>query len=119
MLDSALMRPGRFDKILYIPSPNKEARKALFSNNLEGIPLADGVDFEDLARRTEGFTGADITSICQEAKMTLVRQRLKGEESVALPMQTLSDILKARRPSITVELLKEYLAFLKEYGERR
>ncbi|MEM4389690.1 MAG: AAA family ATPase [Candidatus Micrarchaeia archaeon] len=119
MLDPALLRPGRFDKILFVPPPDREGRKALFAHNLEGIPLADDVDFDELAKRTEGFTGADIASICQEAKMTLVRARIRGEQEVKLSQSTLLDILKTRKPSITVEMLKEYLAFLKEYGERR
>jgi len=119
MIDGALLRPGRFDKIMFVPPPDKEGRKALFANNLEGVPLAEDVDLEELARRTEGFTGADIASLCQEAKMTLVRARIKGEGEVKLSQPVLLGIIKGRRPSITVEMLKEYLAFLKEYGERR
>ncbi len=121
MIDSALMRPGRFDKIVFIPPPSPEARKAIFQLNMEGIPLETDVNFDDIAKLTEGFTGADISSVCQEAKMTLVRKRIHAKEEAEpkLDHKTLLSIVSKRRPSITVEQLKEYLAFLKQYGERK
>lgn len=121
MIDSALMRPGRLDKIVFIPPPSPESRAAIFKVNLEGIPLEADVNFIELAKNTEGFTGADIASICQEAKMTLVRKRIHAKEQTEpkLDHATLASIASKRRPSITVDQLKEYLSFLKQYGERK
>lgn len=117
-IDPALLRPGRFDKIILVPPPLFESRKQLFHLNLEGIPLEKDFDFDVLAGRTEGFTGADIASICQEAKMELVRTRLKGKKG-ALTMELMDRILSKRRPSVTVQHLQTYIKFMEEYGERR
>jgi len=117
-IDPALLRPGRFDKIILIPPPMFENRKSLFQLNLEGIPLEKDFNFEELAAKTEGFTGADITSICQEAKMELVRTKLSGRKA-ALTMESIKAILSKRRPSVTVQHLQTYIKFLEEYGERR
>lgn len=116
MIDSALLRPGRFDKILYIPPPDLPAREQIFTQNLgaEGA----GVDCEKLAAATEGFSGADISSICQEAKMALVRAKIKGKEARLTNSYMLS-LISSRRPSITRKDLEEYDEFMAEYGERR
>ena len=116
MLDSALLRPGRFDKIMYIPSPDMPAREQIFEQNLgqEGKV----VDIEKLATETEGYSGADIASICQEAKMALVRAEMGGKEA-RLTTQYVFSLISARRPSITRKDLAEYAAFLEEYGERK
>ncbi|MCX6778585.1 MAG: AAA family ATPase, partial [Candidatus Micrarchaeota archaeon] len=86
MIDPALMRPGRFDKIMFIPPPDEKARKEIFELNLEEAPKDASVNLGQLARITGGFTGADIASICQEAKMVLVRRRIAGEKNVRLRM---------------------------------
>jgi len=117
ILDPALLRPGRFDKVIFVPPPDKTVRKEIFSINLENIPM-ENVQIEELANETSGFTGADIASICQGAKMILVRRKLKGEEAV-LSMADFYDIIKERKPSITKSQLQHYAKFLEEYGERK
>ncbi len=74
IMDSALLRPGRFDKSIYIGPPDKESRKSIFEIHTNGRPLADDVDLDDLAERTDGCTGADIAAICNEAVMNAVRK---------------------------------------------
>ena len=117
-IDPALLRPGRFDRIILIPPPMFKNRKSIFQLNLEGIPLEKDFNFNVLAAKTEGFTGADIASLCQEAKMELVRGKLSGRK-VALTMDSMERILSKRRPSVTVQHLQTYIKFLEEYGERR
>ncbi|MFA6036379.1 MAG: ATP-binding protein, partial [Candidatus Micrarchaeia archaeon] len=117
MIDSALLRPGRFDKIMYIPAPDQRGRKEIFKNNLGGMELMD-VDLDSLSQKSEGFSGADIVSVCQEAKMELVRERLRGGQP-QLSAVLFNDILGRRRPSITKDQLLEYTRFMREYGERR
>jgi len=117
MIDPALLRPGRFDKIMYIPAPDGRARKEIFKNNLGGMDLMD-VDLDALAQKAEGFSGADIVSVCQEAKMEMVRGRIKGVQP-QLSMALFNDIIRGRRPSITREQMLEYDKFMREYGERR
>ena len=73
IMDPALLRPGRFDKSIFIGPPDKESRKAIFGIHTKNRPLAEDVDLEELAEKTNGCTGADISAICNEAVMNAVR----------------------------------------------
>jgi len=73
ILDDALLRPGRFDRIIEIPMPSKESREAIFRIHTRRMNLAEGIDFDSLAARTEETTGADIKAICMEAGMFAIR----------------------------------------------
>jgi transitional endoplasmic reticulum ATPase len=115
MLDPAILRPGRFDKIFYIHPPDAKGRGQLFSIHFG--EFAKGLDLAKLARLSEGFSGADIAALAQEAKMQMVRDRIAGRE----PRITTDEVLRMlsmRRPSITAQALMEYEDFLREYGER-
>ena len=74
ILDPALLRPGRFDRLIYVPVPGKKAREEIFRIHLRGKPLAEDVKIEELAEKTEGYTGADIEAICNEATMLAIRE---------------------------------------------
>ncbi len=116
MLDPAILRPGRFDKIFYIPPPDKKTRMEIFRIHLSDF--AKGVDLGRLAEMTPGFTGADIASVCQTAKMDALRAKIAGEEK-PIRTDTVSEIIKRRRPSVTVKMLRDYQVFLEKYGERK
>ncbi|MBI5047233.1 ATP-binding protein, partial [Candidatus Micrarchaeota archaeon] len=116
LMDPAIMRPGRFDKIFYLPPPDTNARKELFKVHLS--TLAAGLDLEALAIRSGGFSGADIASVCQSARMELLRSKLAGTAKT-MTTETLLSIIKTRRPSITPPMLTEYERFLDAYGERK
>ena len=77
IMDPALLRPGRFDKSIFIGPPDLESRTAIFGIHTKGKPLADDVDLGELADKTEGCTGADIAAICNEAVMAAVRRIIK------------------------------------------
>ena len=77
IIDTALLRPGRFDKLLYIKNPDKEARKEIFKIHLKKKPLADDVDIDELAKKTENYTGADIAAVCNQAVMEGIREYIK------------------------------------------
>ena len=77
IMDPALLRPGRFDKSIYIGPPDEASRKSIFGIHTKSKPLADNVSLDDLAKRTEGCTGADISAICNEAVMNAVRGLVK------------------------------------------
>jgi transitional endoplasmic reticulum ATPase len=76
LLDDAMLRPGRFDRIVRIPTPNKDARRAILEIHTRGMPLQKGVDLSGLAARTEGWSGADLASLCHEASLLAIRQAL-------------------------------------------
>jgi cell division protease FtsH len=77
MLDAALVRPGRFDLQIEVPNPNATARVALFRLHTRGMPVAPGVEFDALAARTGGLSGAEIRQVCQEAGFAAVRKGSK------------------------------------------
>ncbi|MEE8198104.1 MAG: CDC48 family AAA ATPase [Thermoplasmata archaeon] len=86
MLDPALLRPGRFDRLIHVPAPTLEARVEILKIHTQGKPLSDEVKLEDLAKRTEDFTGADLEALANEASMLAIREyvlsggSLKDEE---------------------------------------
>ena len=77
IMDPALLRPGRFDKSIFIAPPDRESRISIFKIHTAEKPLAEDVNISDLADKTEGCTGADIAAICNEAVMTAVRRIVK------------------------------------------
>jgi len=95
LLDPAVLRPGRFGVHLHVPLPDEAGRKDILRIHLEGVPLDSGVNLErvtaDLAARTEGFAGAELVTICQEARLTALRSAGFGK---AAPVRN-SDLLAA------------------------
>ncbi|MCZ7382105.1 MAG: CDC48 family AAA ATPase [Candidatus Methanoperedens sp.] len=77
MVDPALLRPGRFDRFIYIRPPDLAEREAILKIHLKGKPLAGEVNIKELARRTEGYVGADIEAICREAAILALRECIK------------------------------------------
>lgn len=119
IIDPALLRPGRFDKSIYIGPPDKESRKQIFGIHTKAKPLADDVDLDKLADATEGCTGADISAICNEAVMTAVRRLVKDgkvptQEEIDATKVEMDDFMKA------VDKFGPKVADkLKEYGNKR
>lgn len=79
IIDSALLRPGRLDQLIYIPLPDKASRLQVFKASLRKSPLAQDVDLEALANFTQGFSGADITEICQRACKLAIRENIEAD----------------------------------------
>ncbi|MDR1376045.1 MAG: CDC48 family AAA ATPase [Synergistaceae bacterium] len=92
LVDSALLVSGRFDLVLELPMPNQTAREAIFGIELRKKPLSDNVDLAELARSTEGQSGADIAFVCRKATMLAMRQQLAANEPIQTP-----DFLLERR----------------------
>jgi transitional endoplasmic reticulum ATPase len=78
IIDPALLRPGRFDRSIYIAPPDEEARLEIFKIHTEGKPLASDVDLEKLAKKTQDYTGADIAAICNESVMLAIREYISS-----------------------------------------
>jgi proteasome regulatory subunit len=74
ILDEALLRPGRFDRIIEIPVPNFEARMEIIKIHTKRMNLDDTVSLDELAMKSDGATGADIKAICTEAGMFAIRE---------------------------------------------
>jgi transitional endoplasmic reticulum ATPase len=76
LVDTALLRPGRFDRIVYIPPPDLDARKAILRIHTKGMPLAEEVSIDKLAEQTETYTGAEIAALCSAASIAAINEHL-------------------------------------------
>jgi len=81
IVDPALLRPGRFEVLMELPVPDREARLAIFRVHTQGKPLATDVDLAELAELTEGLVGADIDGLCRQAAMLAIREHLEEQGS--------------------------------------
>jgi len=118
-IDSALRRPGRFDREIEINVPNKEGRLEILKIHTRGMPLTKDVDLDELAGKTHGFVGADISALTKEAAMAVLRKILptidiKEEgipneilESLKVTKKDFEEALKFVRPSAMREVLAE------------
>lgn len=79
IIDPAILRPGRLDQLIYIPLPDDKSREAILKANLRKSPLAKEVDLTYIAKVTQGFSGADLTEICQRACKLAIRQAIEAE----------------------------------------
>ncbi|GAB2295622.1 hypothetical protein Dimus_029778 [Dionaea muscipula] len=95
-IDPALLRPGRFDRLLYVGPPNEADRGDIFHIHLRKMPCSSSVDVVELARLTEGCTGADISLICREAAIQAIEENLEASE---IKMEHLKVAIKQARPS--------------------
>lgn len=78
-IDPALLRPGRLDQLIYIPLPDLPSRESILKATLRKSPVSDDVDLSFLAKSTEGFSGADLTEICQRAAKLAIRESINAD----------------------------------------
>lgn len=76
-IDTAFLRPGRFDRRIYVPLPDYEARQAIIRNKLNGVPCDKNLDLDNIANITEGFNGADVTAFCEKLKDLAISRELR------------------------------------------
>jgi len=77
-IDNALLRPGRLDSLVEVPIPDEEARREILRIHTRGSPLADGVDLNRIAERTEGYTGSDLEALARAASMNAMRSFIES-----------------------------------------
>ncbi|QAA76780.1 MAG: AAA family ATPase Cdc48 [Candidatus Bipolaricaulis sibiricus] len=105
LVDPALLRPGRFDELIYVPIPDVGARLAIFRVHTRGMALSPDVDLERLAARTAGYTGADIAEVCRKAGRIALRESLTA---TAVTMPHFEQALEKTPRSVTPELEEQY-----------
>jgi len=105
ILDTALLRPGRFDRIILVPVPDIKTRKEIFKVHTKGMPLDKDVDVSQLVEKTEGYVGADVESICREAAIFALREDMKAK---TIKMKHFEKALEKVRPSATKEVAEAY-----------
>jgi transitional endoplasmic reticulum ATPase len=112
ILDPALLRPGRFDRVLYVPPPDKAARLAIFKIHTREMPLDEDVDLDILASVTEGYTGADIEAVVREAAMLAARENINAQK---VSMRHFEKALLKIKPSVGAEEKAEYDRILSNF----
>ena len=124
MIDAALLRPGRFDKIIFVPNPDMNTREKILQIHTKGKPLGQGIDFRKISEITEGFSGADITGVANTAisivlheylqKYTTPEEAAKHASDALVSMRHFEDAVKKikiqreRRPEERVTTLSHY-----------
>ncbi|ADC66306.1 AAA family ATPase, CDC48 subfamily [Ferroglobus placidus DSM 10642] len=108
IIDPALLRPGRFDRLVYVRPPDKKSRYAIFKIHTRNMPLAEDVDLEELAELTEGYVGADIEAVCREAVMLALRENINAEK---VEMRHFYQAIKKIKPSVNEAMLRFYEKF--------
>ena len=115
-LDVALLRPGRFNELLYVAAPDLDARVAILNIELGKMDVDEHVDVRDLAGQMEGFSGAEVVSVCQSAGYKVIEeQKSCGKLGVKVSRQRLQDEMAKVKPAITKEMTQRYV----DFGERR
>jgi transitional endoplasmic reticulum ATPase len=109
-LDPAVLRPGRFDEKIYIPPPDQAARRRLLELSLEHRPVAQDIDLDALATRLEGYSGADITYLCDRAATIpfLKTVASANDQDEHITAKIFDDVIAATPPSISQEMLQRF-----------
>jgi len=105
VLDTALLRPGRFDSIILTPAPDQVGRLELFEIYTKGMPVSDDFDLEKLSKKTDGYVGADIQAVCREAGMIALRHDPKANK---VTMDNLNEALEIIKASVDNDTKKVY-----------
>lgn len=105
IVDTALLRPGRFDRFVLIPPPTQKSRLKILEIFTKEMPIADDVDLKVLAKTLEGFSGADIESLCREAAMLALREDMNTS---IVKLKHFKEAMQKVHASITPEMMKFY-----------
>ncbi|MHA1269614.1 MAG: CDC48 family AAA ATPase [Candidatus Helarchaeota archaeon] len=114
-LDPALLRPGRFDKILYVHPPDKKERLDILKIHTNGMPITGNIDLNYLAEKTVRYTGADLENLCREAVMMQIRDDRKSK---TVSWDYFLKALEEIRPSFTKEIEEKYVKMVNKYVKK-
>lgn len=112
ILDPALLRPGRFDRLIFTAPPDQKAREEIFKIHTKKMPITKDVNLKILAEKTEGYVGADIESLCRESAILALRDDFGAKE---VKKKHFDEALKKIRKSLGKETLKEYEEIEEQY----
>ena len=115
ILDPAVLRPGRFDAVVFVPPPDKPARVEIFKVHTKNMPLEKDVNFNALSEMTDGYSGADIEGLCREAAMTAVRDDWKVKP---VSMKHFELALEETRPSLSPKDMERFAAIAESVKKR-
>jgi len=116
IIDTALLRPGRFDRIILATVPDEKTREKIFEIHTSKMKLNEDVVIKELAKKTQGYVGADIESIVREAAILTLRKDMK---SLSVPMQSFNEALNKVKPSVSKEIEKAYEELQEKFRQAR
>ncbi|XP_076005308.1 ATPase family gene 2 protein homolog A isoform X2 [Genypterus blacodes] len=108
MIDKALMRPGRLDRVVYVPLPDAPTRQEIFSLQFRNMPVSESVCLHDLVTRTNKYSGAEITAVCREAALLALQEDIKAQHIAARHFESALNTVKPRIPD---SLIQSYISY--------
>jgi transitional endoplasmic reticulum ATPase len=111
IVDPAVLRPGRFDRLIYVPEPDEKSRTQIFKIHTKNVPLAKDVNLTELVAMTKNYSGADIEALCRESAMHALRRDVNAKEVTMMDFQ---ETIKKTGPSVTPDMEKWYKSFMQQ-----
>jgi len=108
MIDDALLRPGRFDKLIHVPAPDVDSRLALLKLHAQRMPFHENVVLEEIASRTDRYSGADLCNLCNEAAIEAFQRDFEATE---IELQDFEKVLAKQKSSLTQSQIDGYYKF--------
>lgn len=118
IIDPAILRPGRLDQLIYIPLPDLPSRVSILKSSLRKSPLAKDVDIEFLAKKTPGFSGADLTEICQRAVKLAIRESIEKEIERSRNKMETEETKEEDEVDPVPEIRKDHFEMAMQYARR-
>ncbi len=113
-LDPAVTRPGRFDRLIYIPPPDKESRTEIVRQYMSRVARKGKIDYEKLGELTEGYSAADMEYLCKYSSQKAFMKSVEGREDEMVTMETFMESLSVIKPSINKNVIERYIKFEEE-----
>jgi transitional endoplasmic reticulum ATPase len=117
IVDPAFLRPGRFDRLIFVEAPDYEARLSILKVHSKNMPLAKNISLETIAQNTEGYSGADLENVCREAGMQAIREKLNDLKEIEL--KHFEYALKKIKSTLPKEVIDRYENMAKQITESR
>jgi len=116
MIDPAILRPGRFDRLIYVPAPDGATRLQILKIHARNMPLAQDVDLDQIASQAAGYSGADLEAVCREAGLISLRRDV---ETKSVTLEDFRDAFYRVKPSVTPDMENWYQGFRKRFKKER
>jgi len=116
ILDPAVMRPGRFDRLIDVPAPDSKALMQIFKIHARDMPLSKDVDLQEIAVKAKGYSGADVEALCREAAMNALRDSIDAKE---VTRKDFDDAMETIKPSINEKMEDYYSQFSERSRKER
>ncbi len=116
IIDPAILRPGRFDRLIYVPAPDHATRLQILKIHTRNMPLTPDVDLDQITSKTAGYSGADIEAVCREAGLISLRRDI---ETKSVTLEDFRDAMERVKPSVTPDMENWYRGFRKRFKKER